>query len=59
MACPWEKYNDIFGVPRNGIHSYRFLDTAIVDYTLAITLAMTVTYITGVPLELTTIIVLI
>lgn len=28
----FSEYSDIFGKPNEGVHSYRFLDTAIVDY---------------------------
>ena len=36
MLC---KYRDVFGKPRQGIHSYRFLGIAIVDSVLTIFLA--------------------
>ena len=49
------KYKDIFGVPGQGVHSYRFLDTAIVDYVLTIALAAVVTKVTNVPFVITTI----
>jgi len=51
-SCP---YKDIFGVPGQGVHSYRFLDTAIVDYVLTIALAAVVTKFTGMPFVLSTI----
>ncbi len=38
-----------------GIHAPSFLDTAAVDYTLTLALAVLVTYLTKVPLVLTTI----
>lgn len=50
--CP---YKYIFGVPGTGIHQYRFLDTAIVDYIGTIIIAMLVTKFTGIPLVVTTI----
>ena len=31
-----EKYKDIFGKPREGVHSYRIFDIAIVDLILTI-----------------------
>lgn len=37
MSCPWK---DIFGRPREGPHSYRILDVAVVDTVLTILLAM-------------------
>ena len=51
-SCP---YKDMFGVPGQGVHSYRFLDTAIVDYVLTIALAAVVTKFTGMPFVLSTI----
>lgn len=53
--CPFKKYSDIFGSPRTGVHSYRFLDTALVDYIGTILLAILFTKITKVPLVLSTI----
>jgi hypothetical protein len=50
--CP---YKYIFGVPGTGIHRFRFLDTAIVDYLGTIVLAMIVTKVTKVPLVISTI----
>ena len=57
--CPFKEYKNIFGIQKKGAHSYRFLNTAIVDYISAILLACIITYLTKVPLVLTTIIVLI
>jgi len=51
-SCP---YKYIFGVPGTGIHKYRFLGTAIVDYIGTIILAIIVTKFTGIPLVVTTI----
>jgi|APCry1669189768_1035252.scaffolds.fasta_scaffold190535_1 hypothetical protein len=48
-------YKYLFGVPGTGIHRFRFLDTAIVDYLGTILLAMIVTKLTKVPLVITTI----
>ena len=42
IKCPINflaQYKDIFGKPREGPHSYRFLDFAIVDTLLTIILA--------------------
>lgn len=52
MAC---QYKNMFGAAGTGIHQYRFLDTAIVDYIGTIVLAMIATKITKVPLVITTI----
>ena len=53
--CPFHKYKDILGVPFKGVHKFRFLNTAIVDYILTIILAILTTYFTTTPLVLTTI----
>jgi hypothetical protein len=37
MSCP---FKDIFGKPREGPHSYRILDVAVVDTVLTILLAL-------------------
>lgn len=54
-TCPFKKYSNIFGVPNTGVHSYRFLGTAVVDYVFTILLAFLLTWITDIPLVLTTI----
>ena len=54
-----EKYKYIFGKPKEGAHQYRFLDTATVDYLLTIIGAMIITYFSGIPLVLTTIVIFI
>ena len=63
MSCPLSStlsnYKHIFGIPFEGVHQYRFLDTAIVDYVLSLFLAMIITKLTKIPLVLTTIGVLI
>lgn len=50
---------NLVGEPKTGVHAIRFMNTAIVDYILAILLAIVITYITQIPLVLTTIGVLI
>jgi hypothetical protein len=57
--CPFSKYRDIFGIPSQGVHQYRFLNTAIVDYALAIIMAFLVARFTKIPLVLATILVLV
>ena len=57
--CIFKQYKDIFGAPKTGVHSYRFLGVALVDYSLTILGAMLITYLTGVPLVITTIVLLI
>ena len=53
--CIFSKYKDIFGEAGKGVHSYRFLNTALVDYILTILGAILLTYLTDIPLVLTTI----
>lgn len=36
MNCPFKNYNEIFGKPNEGIHSYRFFNIAIIDLLLTI-----------------------
>lgn len=55
MYCPFDRFKNIFGGLNEGIHSIRFLDTASVDYFLSILGAMLLTYLTKIPLVLTTI----
>jgi hypothetical protein len=57
--CPFSKYKNSLGEVKKGIHKYRFLNTAIVDYTLTLLGACLITYISNIPLVLTTIVVLI
>lgn len=52
---PFKKYKFLLGFPKKGIHSYRILDTAIIDYLLTILLAIIISYISNIPLVLTTI----
>lgn len=59
MLCPFVNYKDSLGIPRKGVHSYRFLDTAIVDLVLALLLAILISYFTKIPLELSIVLVLV
>lgn len=43
----FSKHKDLFGKPGTGIHSYRFLDTAIIDYIGTILLAAMLTILLG------------
>jgi len=52
MSC---SYKYALGYPGQGIHQYRFLGTAIVDYLGSILIAMIITKFTKIPLVLTTI----
>ena len=39
------KYQDILGIPREGIHSYRVFDVPIVDYLLTFFLTIGISFI--------------
>lgn len=54
----FKKYKNILGEPKKGVHKYRFFNTAFVDYILSLILAIIITYLTNIPLVLTTIIIL-
>ena len=51
----FSKYRNIFGVPKEGVHRWRFFGVAIVDYLLTLAGAALTTYISKIPLVLTTI----
>jgi len=34
--CPFKAYSEIFGKPKQGVHSYRILDLAIADIIMTI-----------------------
>jgi len=53
--CIFSQYDKLFGVIGKGVHKYRFLDVALVDYYMTIFGAMLITYITKIPLVITTI----
>ena len=55
MICPFSQYKDIFGAPGTGVHAYKFMGTSIVDFGLTILLAIFVTWMFKVPLELSVI----
>jgi len=55
MTCFFEKFKNIFGEAGKGVHQYRLLDVALVDYLLTLVLAMLVSKLTGLPLVLSTI----
>ena len=54
--CPFHKFKNLFGIPKKGIHQYRFLNTAIVDYLLTIVVSCITAYFTDIPLVLSTIV---
>ena len=49
------KYKNSLGVPGEGVHKYRFGGIAIVDYIMTLVVAAFTSYMTGIPLILTTI----
>ena len=55
MGCIFKKYKNTFGMPGKGVHGIRFAGTALVDYVLTLLVAIITTFITNIPLELTTI----
>jgi hypothetical protein len=57
--CPFAKYSNIFGKPNTGAHKYKFLNTSIVDYVMTLIGIFVITFFTGFPLELVTIVVFI
>lgn len=53
MLCA---YRNALGAPRTGLHAVRMVgDTAAVDYFGTIGLSMMVTWITGIPLDIATV----
>jgi len=55
MNCPLSKYSNILGIPMEGIHKYRLLDTAMVDYILTIISAIVIAFFTKIPLVFITV----
>ena len=55
ITCPFSRYKNLLGTPNEGVHQYRFLNTAIVDYILALLLSIIISFLTKITLELTTI----
>jgi hypothetical protein len=56
--CIFSEYKNIFGKMGKGVHKIRFLNTAMVDYCMTILFAMLVTYVTDIPLVITTLVLL-
>ena len=50
------KYKYILGVPGEGIHSWKFNGTSLVDYFMTIIGAFIITYYTKIPLVITTVV---
>lgn len=51
----FSEYRDVLGKPKEGVHKYRLMDVAMFDYILTIIGAFILTYLTTVPVEITTI----
>lgn len=49
------KYKDSLGKPNIGIHSYRLGGIAIVDYIMTLAVALFTSYLTKIPLNITTV----
>ena len=54
-VCIFSKYRNFFGIPKEGVYRWQFLGVAIVDYLLTLAGAALTTYISQIPLVLTTI----
>jgi hypothetical protein len=58
MSCPLSpllSYRSLLGDPYEGVHRFRFLDTAAVDYVATLVAAILTSYSTDIPLVLSTI----
>jgi len=55
-VCVLSKYRDIFGIPNKGVHRWRFMGVAVVDYVLTLVAAILTTYVSKIPLVLSTIV---
>ena len=53
--CAFSKFNKIFGISGKGVHHFRILDVAAVDYFLTLIGAFLLSYLTQIPLVLSTI----
>lgn len=56
MYCPFKRFKDVFGIPGQGVHRYRFLNAALFDYIGTIFLAIILSKFTKIPFVLSTII---
>ncbi len=52
----FSEYRDVLGKPKEGVHKYRFMNVALVDYLLTIIGAFIIGYLTAIPVEIVTII---
>lgn len=53
--CFFSKFKNVLGVPGKGVHKYRFLNTGAVDYFGTLLGGFILTYITNLPLVISTI----
>ena len=53
--CIFSNYKDIFGKPNTGVRKYRIMDVSMVDYIMTIIGAFILSYLTYIPVEITTI----
>ena len=57
-SCPFSplsQFSKILGIPGKGVHRFRILDVAAVDYFLTLIGALILSYLTQIPLVLSTI----
>ncbi len=54
--CPFKQFSEIFGRPNEGVHSYRFLNLAMVDVIGTIVIAIMIAKIFNLNIWLTVII---
>lgn len=59
MTCPFSQFKNMFGAPGTGPHQYRFMGTAIVDLIVSIFIAIFITWMFKIPLDLSIILVLV
>lgn len=43
-SCPFSQYKNIFGIPKEGAHSYRIMDIAIVDVVFTVFFGIVIAY---------------
>ena len=55
MFCPFYNNRNFFGEHNTGVHSYKFGNTAIVDYVSTLLLAGVISYMYMIPLDIITI----
>ena len=55
ISCPFSRFKNALGEANKGVHQYKVLNTAIVDYILTLLGAFALTYFSDIPLVLTTV----